>query len=321
MKVEGSIFIDKEGIVFSKVKGDAQSTIRRFYNMLLEAKDFKDKLYYVYSDEWREFWLKSQNPSDEYWQGAGQIASQLLFSYNNFVFQPFQIGKSELFNEKPLPRTHGGLEYEGCPSSEYIYDKPSIDAWHDQWFINNSDRIDWTNTNGIMPRRDRVIEILRKELLALQNNIASDGSNNLGLPHPKFLRLKNTNWKTSNDDAIVSEHNEIIIRHQGEKIKAYSEKIGSQICTDNYYHCETELSDLEKDHGNKKVSMIYSIKKDDKYQFISIDTAHGKFELCGDDGTHICEIRFDGSPNGDDTQAADHSLKCVAEWKKNYIKK
>lgn len=168
MKVEGSIFIDNEGIVFSKVKGDAQSAIRCFYDMLQEAKDCKDKFYYVYSKEWEEFWLNSQNVYDKYWQGAGQIASQLLFSYSNFVFQPIKIDNSGLFNKNPLPRTHGGFEYERCPSSDYIYDKPSIDAWHDQWFINNLDKIDWTNTNGIMPRRERIIAILRNKLSDLK---------------------------------------------------------------------------------------------------------------------------------------------------------
>lgn len=288
--------------------------------MLQEAKSCKDKLYYVYSDEWKDFWLKSENTSDNYWQGAGQIASQLLFSYSNFVFQPINIGKPELFDNKPLPRTHGGFEYDECPKSDYIYDKPSIDAWHNQWFENNPDKIDWTHTNGIMPRRDRVIEILREELIDRQNHIASDGTNNLRLPRQKFLKLKSTDWKVTDDDTIVSEHNDIIIKHQGEKMKAYSEKTGALICSENYYHCEKELSDLEKDHGNKKVSVIYSIKKDKKYQFISIDTAHGKFELCGDDGTHICEIRFDGSSNGNNTQADDHSLKCVTEWKTKYNK-
>lgn len=303
MKVEGSIFIDKEGIVFSKVKGDAQSTIRRFYNMLLEAKDCKDKLYYVYSDEWEEFWLKSQNPSDKYWQGAGQIVSQLLFSYNNFVFQPFPIGKSELFNEKSLPRIHGGLEYEGCPSSEYIYDKPSIDAWHDNWLFNHPERIDWGEfRHKIWPRCDRTIAILREELEKNKKKLEKE---KIEIPVA--------------DEALVNVFHDYIMNHKSEIERiSYAKDIGGKICKANYYHRETELEKLEEDYGNNHAEVIYSLKKDGKYIFLSVDKQHGMFELCDDKGDHVEEIRFDGSCNtGED---ASHRLQCVAEWKRNYNK-
>lgn len=315
MKVEGSIFIDKEGIVFSKVKGDAQSTIRRFYNMLLEAKDCKDKLYYVYSDEWEEFWLKSQNPSDKYWQGAGQIVSQLLFSYNNFVFQPFPIGKSELFNEKSFPRIHGGLEYEGCPSSEYIYDKPSIDAWHNQWFIKNSDRIDWTNTNGIMPCYDRIITILRSELTKLKDNPDLI----CGLTHIETLYLASVDIELLNDVEVVSKFYSLIMDHKaedGERI-AYAKDIGAKICTANFYHEEPELKTLNKDKS--QIVAIYSIKKEGKYQFLSIDKKHGRFEWCNENGNHICEIMFDSTIVENSTDAS-HSIEHIDDWKRIYHK-
>lgn len=67
---------------------------------------------------------------------------------------------------------------------------------------------------------------------------------------------------------------------------------------------------------------LYNIqyKENNKYQFISIDTAHGKFELCDDSGVHKGEIRFDGSSNGAATVDDNHSLQCVAEWKSKYNK-
>jgi hypothetical protein len=286
--------------------------------MMEEAKKEGDILYYKY-DSPCSIYSISFDSKDPHCQLISQILLQRLKEvFCNF---PNSVQSLEEFETKREPKTHGGYKYENCPSSDYIYDKSTIDKWHNQWFMDNPDKIDWKNTNGIMPRRDRIIEILRQELIDCQNRIDPDGRNNLGLPHPIFLRLKNTNWKETNDDEIVSEHNEIIIRHQGDKIKAYSEKTGSLICSENYYRCETELCDLEKKKGNNKVSKIYSIKKDGKYQFISIDTAHGKFELCDDDGTHLGEIRFDGSSNGDDTQDNNHSLLCVTVWKQMNTKK
>ena len=319
MKVNGSILLDKRGAFLHVNKHNINHAVDDFVSMVKEADACKDTLYYD-SEEWESFYAYGYDPTNDYWKEFGSIAYEQLFISSNPLFKPTQIGEIDKFVNKPLPRTLGGFMCDGCPQSDYIYDKSTIDKWHNQWFKDNPGKIDWINTNGIMPRRDRIIEILRQELIDCQNRIAPDGSNNLGLPHPKFLRLKDTNWKETNDGEIVSEHNEIIIKHQGERIKAYSEETGSLICSENYYQCETELSDLEKDHGNKKVSIIYSIKKEGKYQFISIDTAHGKFELCDDDGTHQGEIRFDGSSNGDDTQDNGHSLQCVTEWKKKYNK-
>lgn len=317
--VNGNILLDECGLNIQNVKDSEKRTaVGNFCEMMEEANTEGDIFHYIYNSPCNIYSIL-YNQEDPCCKLISQKELQRL--QNVFGNWPHAIDCLEEFETKREPRTHGGYKYENCPSSDYIYDKSTIDKWHNQWFKDNPDKINWKNTNGIMPRRDRIIEILRQELIDCQNRIAPDGSNNLGLPHPKFLRLKDTNWKETNDDEIVSEHNEIIIRHQGERIKAYSEKTGSLICSENYYHCETELSNLEKDHGNKKVSIIYSIKKEEKYQFISIDTAHGKFELCNDDGTHQGEIRFDGSSNGDDTQDNDHSLQCVTEWKQKYNKK
>ena len=321
MKIGGSVLLDKRGAFPHVHKHNISYAVDDFVSMVKEADACKDSLYYD-SEEWELFYAYSYSDrTNEYWKEFGSIVYEKLFISSNPLFKPIKIGEMDKFENKPMPRTLGGFMCVGCPKSDYIYDKSTIDKWHNQWFMVNPDKIDWINTNGIMPRRDIIIELLRQELIDCQKRIASDRSNNLGLPHLKFLRLRDTNWKEVNDDEIVSEHNEIIIKHQGEKIKAYSETIGSLICSENYYHCETELSDLEKDHGNKKVSIIYSIKKDGKYQLISIDTALGKFELCNDDGTHQGEIRFDGSSNGDDTQDDSHSLQCVTEWKRKYNKK
>lgn len=316
--VNGNILLDEEGLNLLNVKDcEKRAAVGDFCEMIEEANTEGDTLYYVY-DSPCSIYSILYNPEDPHCKLIGQrLFNQLQLIFCNF---PHAINSSEEFETKRDPKTHGGYKYENCPSSNYVYDKKTIIDWHDEWYIEHPEAIDWTNTNGIMPRRDRIIEILRQELIDYQNRINPKESNNLGLPHPKFLRLKETNWRETNDDEIVSGHNDIIIKHQGEKIKAYAEKTGSLICSANYYHCEKELSDFEKDHGNKKVSIIYSIKKDGKYQFISIDTAHGKFELCNDDGIHQGEIRFDGSSNGDDTQDNDHSLLCVTEWKQKFNK-
>lgn len=317
MKVSGSILLDKRGAFSHVHEHNINYAVDDFVFMLVEASNCKDKLYYD-SDEWELFHAYGYDPNNDYWKGSGSIVYEKLFISSDRLFTPFKIAETDKFENKPMPRTLGGFKCEGCPPKNYVYNEQSIKEWHHQWFLNNPDKIDWSNSeNEVFPCYDKIIEILRQELIDYKNRIAPDGSNNLGLPYQKFLRLKNTNWeKIDDNDKIVLEHNDIIIKHQGENLKAYSEKTGSLICYENYYHCEKELTELEKDHGNKKVSLIYSIIKDGKYKFISIDTAHGKFELCDDNGAHQGEIRFDGSKNSE--YEVNHGLKCVAEWKKKY---
>lgn len=314
----GNVFVDKEGADINKIEVEKRNQVLRDYYVMREkARVNSDKFFYINGKEWENLFCNIWSPDNPYWEG---VDLNYIIPLQTGMYLPKLIDNISEFDTLPKPKSHGGYGYKGHPSTGYVHNSETWEEWHSRFYYEHPEEIDWNGTNGIMPCHDKVIKILRQELLAFQAALAPDGSNNLGLPHPKFLRLKNTSWEDTDSETIVSEHNDIVIRHQGEKIKAYSETIGSLICSVNYYHRETELEELEKDHGNTKVSIIYSIKKDNQYQFISIDTAHGKFELCDDSGTHQGEKRFDGSPNGTATAEEDHRLRCIAEWKDKYNK-
>ncbi len=314
----GNIFIDKEGTDISKIEVEKRNQVLHNYYMMREdARKNKDKFFYTYAEEWENFFCKVWSTDDPYWAG---VEMTYITSLQACAYPQQLIDDISEFDALPGPKSHGGYGYEGHPLTGYVHNSETWEKWHSEFYYEHPKEIDWDGTNGVMPCRDKVIEILRQELLAFQASLDPNGSNNTGLPHLKFLKLKETDWNDADSETIVSEHNDIVIRHKGEKLKAYSEEIGSRICIINYYHRETELEKLEKDHGNMKASIIYGIKKGDQYQFISIDTAHGKFELCDDSGTHQGEIRFDGSSNGTATVEEDHGLRCIAEWKKMYDK-
>lgn len=118
---------------------------------------------------------------------------------------------------------------------------------------------------------------------------------------------------------VVSKFYSLIMDHKderGEKI-SYAKEIGSQICESNYYLHEKELKDMN--NGNDRIVKIYSIKKDNKYQFLSIDKKHGRFELCNEKGDHVSEVMFSGElvPNSQD---ANHSILYIEKWKRIYRK-
>ena len=315
----GNIFIDKEGTDICRVEVKKRNQVLHDYYMMREtARQNKDKFFYVNSQEWEDFLSKIWSPNSSYWEGVDMnyITALLVDAFPQQLIDDISV-----FNALSEPKSHGGYGYDDHPTTDYIHNSETWEDWHTKFYYEHPEEIDWAETNGVMPCREKIIDILRRELLDLQSDLNSNDNNNLcSLSHEQILKIKNTKWEDATSETIVSEHNDIVIRHKGDQIKAYSETIGSCICSVNYYHHESELEKLEKDHGNKKTSKIFSIKKGNEYQFISIDTAHGKFELCDDSGAHLGEIRFDGSSNGTDTKAKDHGLQCIAEWKKKYNK-
>lgn len=297
MEVNGNILLVEEG-AFSKINPlNAESAVTDFAYMVKEADASKDALFYD-SEEWEQFYANSYDPTNPCWKGIGDIAFSLLFNVSNPIFLPVGIDKG-YFIKKSDPKVNGGFQYDASPTDDsYVYSKETIEEWHDSWFIRHPERIDWTiHGNEIWPRFDRTVKIMCDELKR------------------KGVEIPQT------DKEISTAFHESVMKPLNERERiSLAKTIGEKICKANYYQRENELEKLEYDHGNSRAEMIFSIKKDGRYQFLSVDKQHGMLELCDDNGQHKGEWRFDGTPNGKDTEEADHGLRCVAEWKRIYNK-
>lgn len=315
MKVSGSILLDKRGAFPHVHEHNINYAVDDFVFMLEEASKCKDKLYYD-SEEWELFHAYGFNQKNDYWKGARSIAYEKLFLSSNRLFTPLKIVETDKFENKPTPRTLGGFKCVGCPKSDYIYDKSTIDKWHYQWFWNNPDKIDWSNSvNDIFPCYDKALDVLRKELQKLKGNPDSIS----GLEHLEKQYIASVDIDKLSAQEVVSKFYSLIMDHKaesGERI-SYAKEIGSKICELNYYHHEQELENLNK--CNQQIVKIYSIKRDDKYQFLSIDKRHGRFELCDNNGDHLCELMFDGT-KVENSQEANHSILHINDWKRTYHK-
>lgn len=309
MKIGGSVLMDKNGS-FDHVKPhDAQHAICGFASMVQTADYCKDSLYYE-GEEWADFYARGYEYKEDLWKEAGQIAYTILFMQSNPIF----INNLDEYNARPEPKISGGFEYEGCPEN-YVYDKDSIETWHDNWLYNHPEKIDWSKSNDIFPRYDKALEVLRKELQKLKGNPDFIS----GLEHLEKQYIASVDIDKLSAQEVVSKFYSLIMDHKaesGERI-SYAKEIGSKICELNYYHHEQELEDLNK--CNQQIVKIYSIKRDDKYQFLSIDKRHGRFELCDDNGDHLCELMFDGT-KVENSQEANHSILHISDWKRTYHK-
>lgn len=244
-----------------------------------------------------------------FWEGISNNTLQLL--QQNLYKSPQKI-EFHLFCQKPEPRTKGGFEYSGHPTTGYVYDCNTLKKWHTDWNRLHTDCVEWEDE--IFPFKSAIIEIMKEELCRISLESADFDSGERKL----LLRFQRNQL---NDDEIVTAFHNLIVKHKGEEERiAYVCEIGGEICKENGYLREQELENLEQDHGNSYVERVYSIKnKSGKYIFLSIDKRHGMFEWCDDNGAHLGERRFDGSHNTmeNDRQGKEkHSLKCVAEWKR-----
>ena len=292
MKVNGSIFVDSKGAgLLAQGRGNIKDIVSDFVKMRQEAERCCDKLYYVYDDCWGVFYDKFYTSYDGSIYGISQVEYQLLIHDSNILSFTILQNESDFYN-KLEPRTKGGFKSDDIIDEAFVCDKVSIDNWHSKWFFEHPDKIDWTGSNGIFPRVESINTILSTELERQTKKVRAVSNNLTNDFYEIIVKTKSSNERIS-----------------------YSEKVGSAICEANFYRRERELEKLEERYGNKKAKVIFSIVKNGKYQFLSIDTQHCMFELCDNKGDHVAELRFDGTLNGTNTMEVDHSLMSVDKWK------
>lgn len=291
---KGNVFVDKEGTTVNKIEVEKRNDVlRNYYVMREEAKSIGDKFFYVNAQEWEDFFVDIYTSGTSYWKG---VDIQLIAALQNGAFPLKLLDDISEFDALNAPKSHGGYAYDGHPTTNYIHDTETWEGWHQKWNLAHIDEADAEPLhNGVWPCFKKVVGILSQELQKAGKNVPLT------------------------DKEVVDSYHDQIMKHLDERERiSVSNKIGTILCEANYYHREEKLEALEADHGNKRAERIFSIMIGTKYQFLCIDKKHGMLELCDDKGDHLMEIRFDGSKNKD--KESDHSLLCVAEWKRIYNK-
>lgn len=101
----------------------------------------------------------------------------------------------------------------------------------------------------------------------------------------------------------------VMLGKQGVNKEACIREWGDSICCANFYTLNKELS--QREHKKSKCSrVIYQILKNGTILYISLDLAHGMFELYDSRGTHLGEYRFSGTKNKDPDPS--HNLRTLS---------
>ena len=296
---DGHILIITEGLETADIPQNARNkAVVDFFDMKTIAEREGDTIYgeqgiftniFSYGQfypgfvnmTWKEF-----NTKDSL-KGIDEKTYELLQTFSQYPRVKICNDRG-LFATTYLHPTHAGYRLPICLPN-YIYNPNSRNQWHEQWYAEHQQNIIWPNDNNWLPRRDKAISILKRELSL----------------HGKDIPLSEKDIATAFHDKVM--------RHKGPEIKAYADAIGTEICQSNYYYKENDLSKMESYAHNSPRKIFSIINQNGNYQFISIDFAHGMFEFCNSTGSHQGEYRFDGTPNST-AEPENHSLTCLDTW-------
>lgn len=314
--VKGSLLVTIEGMEIAEIPADSRDqAIGDFHRMKVEAERQHDCFYalpdlyshkFSYGDLYTGLLYRAWSDfhADPVLKCISQNTYQLIQSFSQCI-KLSSIDSEEGFRDKKMPQAYIGY----CNSKgygEFVGNVSDLEKWHRVWYIAHPQDIDWSGTqNDWLPRKDLILDILRREL---QAKLVEDGS-------------KPDNAKqvvnAIADVNVVHEFHDKVMKHKGDNLEGYASQIGDEICRSNYYRFEQELSNMEQQNA-RSLRKIYSIvNKYGREQFISIDFGHGMFEFHNENGDHMGEYRFDGTLNS--CAEVDHGLKCLMQWRKRTI--
>lgn len=167
-----------------------------------------------------------------------------------------------------------------CEDKFKVYDIPSWVEWNKYYYSEHFEEIRWGDSD-FLPNLE-----VSNYLLSLDRN-----------PKSGILKLEENLERAK---GYCDDFNKRGISN-GEKM-ALAENFGAKVAESNFYVYQHSLS-VKESKRKKAKRKIYKGKKKGRDIYLSIDFHKCFcFEVCDHNGKHLCEIRFDGLPNGKNTQ-------------------
>ncbi|WP_312296767.1 hypothetical protein [Chryseobacterium sp.] len=169
-----------------------------------------------------------------------------------------------------------------------VFDVLSWHLWKNSFYRENPHLYIWkSNDHKFLPNKTFSDSILEREIRL----------------HGKIDKIP------ENQNSIgLTFHNEVM-KLKGPEIQAYTIQIATEIAEANFYKFEKQLSANEKEHTKSPRKIFSTVNQEGEKIYLSLDHAHGMFELHNFRGEHLGEFKFDGSFNSIADQT--HSLKTI----------
>lgn len=153
-----------------------------------------------------------------------------------------------------------------------------------KFYAENPDKIDWSQDEWF-PNKEWSERLLKE-----------------------FINDRTTSLEgaSSNSNDVENQAHDKLSR-MGAELQAKISVLGADLCLGNFYFEEKKLSEKERKLCGGSRRRIFSITKNSKKQYISLDFAHGMFEYHNSSGEHLGEYGFLGRKNSDADKS--HNLK------------
>ena len=315
----GNILLTQEGLETSTIEEKSRNeSLLNFYVMLDKALKAGDS-FYMTEDSWQhKYSYGDYFPAFVHlsWDEFKKIESlrgveERVYQYitNNFQYSstPKTIKDEEEFEQQDKPQGQGGFEHSDSPC-DFLCNLPRWEKWHRKYLTEHPDEIRWDENSSFIPNVEAVYKILKEEVLNYIKREYDEQISKAKAPESEIDRIwsevYNDKIDRSKKGAIPMKgkaitlffHRVVLPSKSKAEMIAYCKQIGEKVCQANYYQFEYELSNEEKQAcGSQR--KIYSICKDGKKQYISLDFHKGMFEFHDDQGIHLGEYLFDGTKN------------------------
>lgn len=316
----GNILITQEGIETNTIDDDKRDeSLFNFYTMLEKAVKFGDCCFMTEATYGHKYSYGDYYPAfvNLNWEDFQKIESLKGISFNtynyitnNFLYiYPKPLTAEKDFEKLNEPRGKGGFKYSNCPE-DFLCCISRWNKWHSEYLTTHPEEIKWNKNASFIPNVNAVYQILKEETLFYIEREYGGSIEKAENKKQEIERILDELLADKEDyhinedkmnilkpNAIVLFFHRIVMPSIDHKeMTAYCKEVGKKVCEQNYYQYDRKLSTNEQ-NACKSLREIYSIIKDGKKQYISLDFHKGMFEFHDEKGIHLGEYLFDGTFN------------------------
>ena len=278
---------------FARLNADtnANQALLAFLEAFEKAKDSSDSIYahpdlWIFEAAWQEKFIEIFN--------AYELAQSKLpwidFDiYNSLCSKIFELNTTDvnatsltLLNKEFKDENNGILCSNATEKQYYVFDLPSWYQLHCNYITKYPEYIDWSESEVFTNTEYSdlcIFEMVDK------------------YPHG-FVKKK---------DKIHYFNTELVRSVRDNKATLYD--LAVEIAKRNGYIYDDKLTKSEKKRRGTRLSAVFKVKKHGVFQYLSLDTENGQFEVCDKRGNHIGVWNFSGTKTHDADKDGGHDIK------------
>ena len=191
-------------------------------------------------------------------------------------------------------------------SKFYVYDTTSWYELHCYYISRHNEWINWRKEYLILPNIEYsnfcIIDIVNdylKKLEKREEDKNQDKTDNFVRDLVPKLR--------NDEDKIDYFSKDLVRKFRNDKDKLL--ELSKEVARRNGYTYDDKLSKSEKKRRKTQMSAVFKVKKNNEWQYLSLDTENGQFEVCNRKGEHIGVWNFSGIKTAEADESGGHDIK------------